>query len=141
MTESDIFQYLTETFADIYIQVADENSFIFYGAERYFPFATLMVNDINDTFSDLNRPSIYRLNIGVSKETFLAHFGTKISRDMEEVENLYDFTVLDRILPHPVYGRMYWLCILNPSNETFENHIKGLLTEAYQAAVNKQATR
>ena len=35
-----------------------------------------MTNDINDQFSNLDRSSVYRLNIGVSKATFQALFGS-----------------------------------------------------------------
>lgn len=56
----------------------------------------------------------------------------------------YDFTALDRVMPHPVYGRMYWVCVLNPSDETLETKVSPLLTEAYELAVskyNRKATR
>ncbi len=56
----------------------------------------------------------------------------------------YDFTTLDQLMPHPVYGRMYWVCVLNPTNETFETKVRSLLAEAYEMAVskyNKQAAR
>ncbi len=29
--------------------------------------------------------------------------------------------MVDRLLPHPVYGRMHWVCVLNPSAATFES--------------------
>ena len=35
----------------------------------------------------------------------------------------HDFTALDRIMPHPVYGKMYWVCVLNPSDETFRTFV------------------
>lgn len=31
-----------------------------------------------------------------------------------------DFTLTDRILPHPIYAWMDWICVLNPSEKTFE---------------------
>ncbi len=55
-----------------------------------------------------------------------------------------DFTALDQVMPHPVYGRMYWVCVLNSSEETFETKVQQLLAEAYDLAVSKykrQATR
>lgn len=45
-----------------------------------------------------------------------------------------DFTVLDRLLPHPVYGRNHFVCVLNPSDATFEA-LKPHLAEAYAIAV------
>jgi hypothetical protein len=49
----------------------------------------------------------------------------------------YDFTALDQVMPHPVYGRQYWVCVLNPSDETFETKVRPLLAEAYEMAVSK----
>jgi len=40
-------------------------------------------------------------------------------------------------MPHPVYGKMYWVCVLNPSAETFET-VKGLLAEAYEAGMRQR---
>ena len=48
----------------------------------------------------------------------------------------YDFTKTDRIIPHPVYAWMGWLCVLNPSNKTFEK-LKPLIDEAYEYAKEK----
>ena len=31
-----------------------------------------------------------------------------------------DFTKEDVLLPHPTYGAMYWICVVNPSSKTFE---------------------
>jgi len=35
-------------------------------------------------------------------------------------------------MPHPVYGWIYWLCVLNPSQSTFDG-ILPLLDKYYQA--------
>jgi hypothetical protein len=32
---------------------------------------------------------------------------------------------------------MYWVCVLNPSDETFETNVRQLLAEAYDLAVSK----
>ena len=40
-------------------------------------------------------------------------------------------------MPHPVYGRMFWVCVLNPSDKTFETKVQQLLAEAYDLAVSK----
>jgi hypothetical protein len=96
---------------------------------RQFPFATIVINDYGDfdNASDLKRPGVFRLNIGVSKETSQSLFG-------EGGE--HDFAALDRLMPHPVYGRNHWVCVLNPSDSTFET-VKPLLTEAHDIAVKR----
>jgi Family of unknown function (DUF6194) len=53
---------------------------------------------------------------------------------------LHDFTALDVLMPHPVYGQNHWVCVLNPSNATFED-IKPLIDEAYRVAVNRNSGR
>jgi hypothetical protein len=43
-------------------------------------------------------------------------------------------------MPHPVYAPQGWVCVLNPSAETFER-VKPLLREAYEIAVARVARR
>ena len=40
-------------------------------------------------------------------------------------------------MPHPLYGRIFWLCVLNHSDETFETKVQQLLADAYDLAVSK----
>jgi hypothetical protein len=45
-------------------------------------------------------------------------------------------------MPHPVvYGRMYWVCILNPSEATFQAVVQPLLAEAYKLDVARHAKK
>ena len=59
-----------------------------------------------DTASNLDRPSVFRMNVGVSKTTYRSMFPAV------EVEGERHLTALDQVMPHPVYGRQYWVCIL-----------------------------
>lgn len=129
MNETAMIDYITKTFAGVETVTVDGNTFFFYGAERMFPFATLMTNDVNDQFSNLSRPGVFRLNIGVGKETFLSLCGAEAAE--------YDFTAPDTIMPHPVYGRQRWVCVLNPRAATFEATVQPLLAEAYERDVRK----
>jgi hypothetical protein len=130
MDEASITQYIRDTFAGVDVLVASGATFFFYDPTRMFPFATIVNTDEHDTASDLNSPSVFRLNIGVSKQTYGTLFGS--------ADASHDFTALDRLMPHPVYGKMYWVCVLNPSAETFQA-VRPLLAEAYELAVRKQA--
>jgi hypothetical protein len=96
---------------------------------RRFPFATIVTKDYGDfdNASQLDRAGVFRLNIGVSKETYAVLFGN---------EAQHDFTALDRLMPHPVYGRNHFVCVLNPSDATFES-VKPLVVEAYEIAVKR----
>jgi uncharacterized protein DUF6194 len=52
----------------------------------------------------------------------------------------HDFTALDTIMPHPDYATQSWLCLLNPSDATFQK-IRPLLNEAYELAVRRASRR
>jgi hypothetical protein len=161
MDEAAITQYITDTFDGVDVVVASRDAgspevawgdtFFSYDPgrdlppDRRFPFATIVTKDYGDfdSASNLNRPSVFRLNIGVSRQTYRSLFGAPAaSSDADEGgESGYDFTALDQLLPHPVYGRMYWVCILNPGAATFEAVVQPLLAEAYELAVSKSAKR
>ncbi len=150
MNEFEMSRYVAETFAGVDVVTEAGNSFFFYNPDpsippdHMFPWATLMTNDINDQVSDLDRPSVYRLNIGISKATFQGLFGARhrsatLDRAAQREAALsgHDFTALDQVMPHPVYGKMYWVCVLNPSDATLETTVRPLLDEAYAMAVDK----
>ena len=123
MTEDDITQHLIDTLGGGHFEVADDNTFFFHGADNKFPFATIVTKDSEfDSASKLNRPGVFRLNVGVGKDTFRALFGEQPSADI-------DYTAIDRLMPHPVYAKMYWVSVINPSAATFET-VKPLLAEA-----------
>ena len=143
MTEAEITQYICSSFSDIQIATANGNSFYYHGPEgtipeRTFPFATLVGSDEYDKTSNLDREGVFRLNIGVSKATYNSLLGTipPAPGDSGIVETGHDFTVLDEIMPHPIYGHMAWICVLNPGKATIET-VKSLLKEAYETAVKK----
>ena len=157
MNETEISQYITETLEGVDVVADSGNSFFFYNPDsnvppdHRFPFVTLVTSDLYDQFSNLNRPSVFRLNIGIGKQTFRSLFGDperSSGRDSDdssrETSSDYDFTALDQVMPHPVYGRMFWVCVLSPGEETFKTKVQQLLAEAYDMAVSKykrQATR
>jgi hypothetical protein len=161
LDEAAITRYITETFDGVDVVVASQangapevawgDSFFFYDPDRTIPpdrrmpFATIVTKDYGDfdSASQLNRPGVFRLNIGIGRETYRALFGAQSSpsgADGDD-ERGYDFTALDQVLPHPVYGRQYWVCILNPSAATFEAEVQPLLAEAYDRAASKGARR
>ncbi len=71
------------------------------------------------------------MNIGVSKQTYAALFPE---------EGGFDFTELDRLMPHPVYGKNHFVCVLNPSDTTFQS-LNPLIAEAYDISVGRVANR
>lgn len=135
MDQDTITRYITETFGGVDVVVDADNAFFFHNPggdqppDHRFPFATIVCNDAYDQASDLNRPGVFRLNVGVGRETFRALFGPDAGDD-------HDFAALDRVMPHPVYGTMFWICVLNPSEATFQA-VRPLLAEAYERAARK----
>lgn len=145
MDKQTILDYLTATYRVAVVEDSG-NAFIFYDpgnqlpTDRQFPFLTLVTNDLYDEVSDLSRPYVYRLNISIGKRTFQSLFPDYV-RSKERITGSYDYTMPDRLLPHPVYGSMYWCCILNPATSTFEQSVKPLLEEAYQQAARLYTKR
>jgi len=135
MDEKRITDYISTTFAGVETTTTLGYTFFFYGADRMLPFATIATADNEgDRASNLDRPGVFRLNIGVSKQTFQALFGTgKVDI------SAYDFTALDTIMPHPDYAPQSWICVLNPGDATFHK-LRPWLDEAYARAV-RRATR
>jgi hypothetical protein len=143
---ASISRYITDTLDRVDLAEASGDSFFMYLPEHEFdpahrlPFATVVTSDAYDHFSDLNRPTVFRLNVGVSKETFQSLFGTQPfpSDPAEVARSGYDFTALDTLLPHPIYGRMFWVCVLNPSVATFDS-VKPFLAEAYELSMKRMS--
>lgn len=104
MNEAEVAEYLMQAFDDVNGVTAAGNSFFFYSPgptpDHRMPFATLMTNDDNDPTSNLSRPGIFRLNIGVSRDTYRSLFGPLPAAYV--APSGYDFTALDTLLPRPV---------------------------------------
>src|SRR5262245_29640339 len=134
--ESFITSYITSTFENVKTTLNLGYTFFIYRDDDMLPFATIAsTGNEYEKISNLDRPGVYRLNIGVSRETFKSLFRTN------KVEiSAYDFTALDTIMPHPDYSAQFFICVLSPSEANFEK-IKPLLAEAYDIAVKKYNQR
>ena len=124
MDGASIIRYIAETYPDADILTAGSGTFFSCDPEKHWPnFATLVTSNEYDAASNLGRPDVYRFNIGVSKATFESVVGSMSNPD---------YTVLDQLMPHPVYAQQHWVCILNPSEATFDSVVKPLLAEAHE---------
>ncbi len=96
----------------------------------------------NDRASRLDRESVWRVNIGVRKQTFCTLFAELPQRPNKGciVDMPYDFTAKDVIMPHPVYAWMGWICALTPSEITFES-LKPYILESFEYAKEKFSKR
>lgn len=144
MDETAIARYITDTFDGLDILADSGDTYFYYDPggktphDRRLPFATIITHDRYDGASHLDRPSVFRLNIGVGKETYRSLFGPPPAPPGASgiVDTGHDFTALDQILPHPVYAHLSWVCVLNPGEATFET-VRTLLAEAHGLAASK----
>jgi hypothetical protein len=106
----------------------------FAGDDRRVSFVTILNADYDyDNVSNLNRDGVFRVNIGVSKETFNKLIG-------ESGSEAIDYSALNVFLPHPDYARQHYICILNPSGENIET-TKSLIVEAHAIAAARLRRR
>jgi hypothetical protein len=122
-------------------EVAWGDSFFYYEpdgpTDRKFPFATLVIKDYPgfDTASKLDRPGVFRVNLSVGRARFTELFGFP-PEDFPAHQDAYDFTALDRVVPHPVYAKQGWVSILVPGEATREQ-LSALVAHARQRAVDR----
>ena len=118
-----IAAYLMTTYPETDLVQAMDAWFFSLDPERHFPnYATIVTTDEHDDASDLDRPGVFRLNIGVDRATF--------ERFVDPAEPP-DHTAIDVILPHPVYAAQRYLAILNPSEATWRDTLIPLLAIAH----------
>ena len=102
----------------------------FVGDEHLVPFVSVASSDNEyDSVSNLNREGVYRINIGVGRETFDTLVGNMKSEDI-------DYAALDVLMPHPEYAKQHFVCILNPSGDN-EAYTKELIVEAHSLATSR----
>jgi hypothetical protein len=78
------------------------------------------------------------MNFGISKKTFVSIFNTIPKRPVKGgvIEGDYDFQSTDILTPHPIYGWMAWVSILNPSKTSIKD-LKSLIDESYELCIEK----
>lgn len=127
-----ITQAILERYPETIIAEALGATFFSLDEKNWPNFATIVTTDEHDDGapSDLARPGVFRLNIGVGRETF--------ERLVGSIE-LPDYAAFDRLLPHPVYAKQLWISILNPSDATFRDVVLALIAEAHDRLAAVQA--
>lgn len=140
MTISEIIQIITSDYENVNLTEANGDFFFLYGEDKMMPFATVVTSDNDfDHLSQLNREGFFRLNIGVSKATFAATFeGLELKKGIGAyADAAFDFAATNLLMPHPLYGAMYWFCIVNPQKSSLPM-LKSHLDEAYGIAKRRQ---
>jgi hypothetical protein len=138
-TPDSIIEHLLDRFEGTRVVEAWGEKSIFYNPDLMLPrgvyFATVKEKDgENDKASHLDRAGLFRFNVGTTKPLFLERFGPPPARPGRGgvVDGPWDFTATDTLMPHPVYGWMSWVAVLNPSNETLTD-----MSEIVEAAFGK----
>jgi hypothetical protein len=135
MNEHELTERITTAFAGVTVPMANGDSFFLYDPdgdlppERQLPFATIVTADTYESDSHLDRPGVYRFNIGLTKATYTSMF---------PASGEWDYAALDLVMPHPTYAPQYWICVVSPSVETIDE-LWPLVTEAYEFAARKHA--
>ncbi len=97
--------------------------------ERGQPYATVVTKDYpGDTLSDLDPEDRWRVNIHVGRDRLIELLG-----EDPRSATAPDFSAADTILPHPVYGAMGWIAVVNPGRRTTPT-VVALLREAHEDA-------
>lgn len=107
MSLQAIKQFITKQLPNVTQLESFGYTFFFYGPDQVLPFVTIAASDNeHDSVSNLNRDGVFRVNIGVSKNTYNKLF--------EGPETEWDYTTSNRFMPHPHYAAQHFICILNP---------------------------
>ncbi|WP_329255484.1 DUF6194 family protein [Streptomyces canus] len=109
-------------------EIAWGDAFFYYSPDGVMPRTTqpygtvVTKNYPDDGASDLDPPGRWRVNVHVGRTA------------LPEVDGgRYDLAAADVLLPHPVYGPLGWICVVNPGERTTGTVVR-LLREAHEAA-------
>lgn len=148
MNPDDVKRHILDAFEGIDAIEQQGDTFLIYDPARRLtgaqqqPFATIVTGDHYDAVSALDRPGAFRLNVGLTKATYLALFGPPpTERDEQGVLRAdVDYTAIDTWMPHPYYGSQYWVSIVEPSDAAWPRVLE-FLTEAHAFAARKYANQ
>ncbi|MFI9243996.1 DUF6194 family protein [Streptomyces sp. NPDC053086] len=94
------------------------------------PYGTITTrNHPGDTACDLDPPGRWRVNIHVGRAVFVELTG----EEPRSLSRPRDHTAPDSVLPHPLYGPLGWICVVNPGEKTHATLVR-LLRDAHDAA-------
>lgn len=147
MSAKEIELWIMDNYPGLIVRNAYRERSLFFNPDLSLKlglyFATIKEHDgPNDKASDLSRAGVYRLSIGVGKNQYRLLFGDVPKRPGKGgvVDLDVDFTMLDILMPHPVYAWLGWVCVLNPTKHS-ETLLRHLLDGAYQNILIKFADR
>ncbi|QIG41206.1 hypothetical protein G5T42_09345 [Microbacterium sp. 4R-513] len=101
-----------------YPEIAWGDHFFYYAPdgevpENTQPYATIVTKDYPDDSGSRLGGGRWRLNVHVGRQRFVDLLGTD-PRDA----SADDYSAADVVLPHPVYGPLGWISIVDPADRT-----------------------
>lgn len=119
-----MLQLLRDRYPDAVVAQIGSAAFFSLDEKHWPNFATVVWTDEHDEGapSNLARPGVYRINVGVDRETFTRLVGGDADPD---------YAAFDRFVPHPVYAKQRLISILNPSHATVREALLPLVDQAH----------
>jgi Family of unknown function (DUF6194) len=122
--QDEMQRLIRDAFPDAVVATMDSAAFFSLDEKHWPNFATIVWTDEHDMGnpSNLARPGVYRVNVGVDRATFERLVGS-----LEDP----DYAAFDRFVPHPVYAKQRWISVVNPSHETVRETLMPLITAGH----------
>ncbi len=143
----DVIAALQDEFAGLTPKSTWGETSLFYNPGGTLPsgvyFCTVKEHDgTNDRASHLDRPGVFRVALGLPRDSYEELFGPRPPRPPKGgvVMTGHDFTATNVVMPHPVYAWMGWVQVLSPSGDTFTS-MHPLFIAAYDAVLAKFEAR
>jgi hypothetical protein len=129
--QDEMIQLIRDAFPDAVVAQIDSASFFSLDEKHWPNFATVVWTDEHDmgTPSNLARPGVYRVNVGVDREAFQRLVGSMTAPD---------YAAFDRFIPHPIYAKQRWISILNPSHATVRDSLMPLIAAGHDRLARKR---
>ncbi|MEU9760841.1 DUF6194 family protein [Streptomyces sp. NPDC047985] len=94
------------------------------------PYGTIVTKNYpDDAASDLDPPGRWRVNVHVDRVMFQELTG----EEPRSISRPRDYAAADSVMPHPVYGALGWISVVNPGERTTATVVQ-LLHSAHEAA-------
>ena len=111
------------------------DAFLYYAPDGVVPsaqpFATVVTKDYpGDESSRLDRSGAFRVNVAAGRDEFRRWTGAD---PREAAPSGVDPSTPDVVIPHPVYGCLGWLAVVDPGPRT-EDALRDLLRTAHSLA-------
>jgi hypothetical protein len=122
-------------------EIAWGDHFFYYAPDgqvpqREQPYATIVTKNYpDDDLCDLDDRDRWRLNVHVGAAAF-----TELTGEDPKGDGPRDWTLVDRVMPHPVYRAQGWVAIVNPSADP-DGEAVGLVRQAHDDARRRAERR